>query len=317
MMTICYGGTADDADMWDAAMRTALSQSAALADQVRYWTTPEDGPAEDVDFLLFTPNGTIADLAPYTSLKAIQSLWAGVESYLARTDLPSDVPLLRMVEPGLSQGMVDYVVTHTLRHHMDLDYSLERSRGARWDEVHPPLTSERGVGILGLGALGQACGSALRAIGFQVSGWSRSPKNVAGIRSFVGSDGLELFLRTAETLIVLVPETPETTGLLDAQRLACLPEGAHIINVARGPVLSETALLAALEQNVGTATLDVFDTEPLPEDHAFWRHERITITPHIASVTRPETASKEVVRQIERYAAGQKFQHVVDKSRGY
>ncbi|MEO1120872.1 MAG: glyoxylate/hydroxypyruvate reductase A [Pseudomonadota bacterium] len=311
---VLYAGRPAEAEAWMKALHSA-SHEAAL--EIEATSDLDRFEPSLVDYVLFTPSGTIDDLRPYTGLKGVLSLWAGVETFLDRPDLPVSAPLVRMVEPGLTEGMTDYVVAHAMRYHMDLDGALKRSAERRWDDVHPPLSRLRTVGILGLGALGQDAARTLRALRFNVIGWSRTQKTIEGVTCFAGHDGLEKVLSTSEILIVLLPQTPETVGLLNAERLALLPKGAYVINAARGPVLPEADLLSALEDGLGGATLDVFDEEPLPETHPYWAHEKITITPHVASVTRPETASKEVVRQIKRVESGMPFEHVVDKTRGY
>ena len=270
-----------------------------------------------VDYLIFTANGPVKDLAPFSRLRAILSLWAGVEAVLA-LDLPEDVPLVRMVEDGLTLGMIDYVVGHTLRHHLDLDRFIATEPLANWEVAFPPLARNRPVGILGLGELGAACASALAGLGFQVHGWSRTPKQVPGATCHHGPDGLAAVLRQSEILTLLLPQTPETEHVINAETLALMPRGACLINAGRGPLIDDDALLAALDRShLGHATLDVFDVEPLPREHRFWRHPKVTVTPHVASVTRPETASLSIMQNIARDLAGVEMRHIVDRSRGY
>ncbi|MCI4661410.1 MAG: glyoxylate/hydroxypyruvate reductase A [Neomegalonema sp.] len=316
MVTICYAGPSKNARIWQKSMDAALR---AFGDSsIFYASEPEHVDPTKVDFLLYAPNSPVTDLTPFSNLKAIQSLWAGVDRLISRTDLPAGTPVLRMVDQGLTQGMAEYVTAHVLRYHLGLDAVLLASREGRWDEdLAPPPASRRRVGIMGLGTLGKAVAAALRPLGFQLSGWSRSPKEESAITCFHGMAQLPDFLASTDILVILLPLTDETRGLLDHDRLALLPQGAALINAARGPILPEAALLRALEHNLAAATLDVFDTEPLPPEHAFWQHEKITITPHIASCTHPETASKEVVRQIGRYIDGLPFEHIAERSRGY
>ncbi len=309
-----YAGPASRAAPW----RRALTEAAAAAGAaIRFETDPRAVAPEDVDYLLFGAWSQPFDMTPFTRLKAVLSLWAGVEKIVDRADYPSGVPLARMVEPGLTIGMTDYVVGHVLRIHLDLDGCRRRHQARRWDEVSPPLSSARTVGIMGLGALGLDAARALRALRFRVRGWSRSPKREPGIDAFVGPDALDAFLSGCEILVALAPLTPETRGLLNAARLAQLPEGAHVVNVARGPLVVEADLLAALDGRLGGATLDVFDHEPLPQDHPYWAHPKVLVTPHIASITRPETASAEIVAQILRAERGEPLHHLVDFDRGY
>lgn len=313
--TVLYAGKASERDAWRAALEAAFAEAGLEAE---LFLDPAEVAPERVDYLLLTRSGPIADLTPYRGLRAILSLWAGVEELLELPGLPREVPLARMVEPGLTIGMTDYVVAHATRAHIGLDAMLAMSRAGDWKAQAAPLSIHRRVGVLGLGALGADAAKALTALRFQVAGWSRSPKRIEGVESFAGYDSLDAFLARSEILVLLIPQTPETIGLLNAARLAQLPEGAHIINAARGPVLPEADLLAALDSGrVASATLDVFDVEPLPAGHPYWSHPKVTVTPHIASITRPETASKELARQIKDHIAGVPLEHVVDFQRGY
>ena len=180
------------------------------------------------------------------------------------------------------------------------------------------MASERPVTILGLGELGLACGRALTALGFPVSGWSRSPKSAPGIACHHGQDGLKTALQGAEIVILLLPNTPATENTLNAETLALMAPGSFVINPGRGTLIDDDALLAALDSGqIAHATLDVFRTEPLPADHPFWAHEKVTVTPHIASETRPGPASEVIVENIRRGEAGEPFLHLVDRAAGY
>lgn len=266
-----------------------------------------------VDYIIFAPGGDIDDFTPFTACKAVLNLWAGVERIVTNPTLTQ--PLCRMVDPALTEGMVEYVTGHVLRHHLDID----RHIGAReWHAVAPPLARERPVAMLGLGALGAACGQALTRLGFPVLGWSRKPREVAGIACHSGTDGLGTVLRQAQIVVTLLPRTPETENLMDAARIALLPRGACIINPGRGHLIEDGALLDALDSGqLAHATLDVFRTEPLPPEHPFWRHPKVTVTPHIAAETRPESASRVVAENIRRSEAGEELLYLVDRNRGY
>lgn len=269
----------------------------------------------DVDYIIFANGGDISDFRPFTRAKAVLNLWAGVEKFITNPTL--NLPVCRMVDPALSAGMVEWVTGHVLRHHLGMDrYIVNPDRV--WDPTCPPLASERPVTILGMGELGQACGKMLSALGFPVTGWSRNPREVAGIRTLSGDDGLAQALSEAAIVVTLLPLTPATEGLLNAERLALLPKGAVIINPGRGALIDDQALLQALDRGaVGHATLDVFRIEPLPDDHPYWIHPNVTVTPHIAAETRPNTASEVIVENIRRGEAGEPFLHLVDIARGY
>jgi glyoxylate/hydroxypyruvate reductase A len=300
-----------------ARWRDAVAEAAAeagLALDLRL--APDAGDPAAVRYLVFAPGGPDLDLAPLTGLRAILSLWAGVERLLA-LPLPAGVPLCRMVEPGLAEGMRDYVVAHVMRWHVGLDAALA-GPGPRWAEPVPPLARERTVGVLGLGEMGGTVARALAGLGFRVMGWSRTQRAVAGVDCRAGPQGLGALLEASGMLVCLLPRTPDTENLLDAAAFARMRPGAALINAGRGEAIDDDALLAALDAGrIAQATLDVFRTEPLPQDHPFRRHPRVTVTPHVAAATRPATAAAALAAQIRRTEAGQPLLHVVDRSRGY
>jgi len=267
-----------------------------------------------VDYIIYAPSAPLQDFTPFTNCKAVLSLWAGVERVAPNPTLTQ--PLCRMVDTGLTEGMVEWVVGHTLRHHLGMDRYIINP-GHIWDPTCPPLARERPVAMLGLGALGLACAHALQALHFPVTGWSRTAKDVPGLRCLHGEDGLEQALRGAQIVVTLLPRTPETENLLNARRLSWLPRGAVILNPGRGPLIDDQALLAALDAGLGHATLDVFRVEPLPQDHPFWRHPKVTVTPHIAADTRPVGAVKVLVENIRRAEAGEALLNLVDRRLGY
>lgn len=274
-----------------------------------------DHPPETVDYVVYAPNGGLLDFTPFIRLKAVLSLWAGVEDIVGNATIK--VPLARMVDPGLTEGMVEWVTGHVLRYHLGIDRSLAAQDG-NWDRHVPPLARARRVGILGLGELGKAVAQALAAVNFKVSGWARRPAAIAEVNCLSGPAGLEAVLDQSDILVLLLPQTPQTENILDAGALARLPHGAKIINPGRGGLIDDAALLAALDRGqVGHATLDVFRTEPLPPDHPFWVHPNVTVTPHIASETRPETASFVIAENIRRVEAREEILHLVDRSAGY
>ncbi len=271
--------------------------------------------ADQVDYIVYAPSSRLQDFTPYTKCKAVLSLWAGVEKIVVNETLTQ--PLCRMVDPGLTQSMVEWVSGHVLRYHLGIDENLAHQDGT-WRPSIPPLAKDRHVTVLGLGALGAACASMLAQIGFQVSGWSRNPKNIPDIDCFNGKDGLDAALKTAEILVLLLPDTPGTTNTLNAETLAKLPRGARVLNPGRGPLIEDEALLAALDSgHIAHATLDVFRTEPLTKGHAYWRHPNVTVTPHIAAATRAETAANVIVDNIHRCENGQPLRHLVNRNTGY
>jgi len=270
----------------------------------------------EVDYVIYGPSEGQLDFTGFSRLKAVQSLWAGVESMVRNDTLTA--PLCRMVDHGLTEGMVEWVVGHTLRFHLGMDTHLAAQDGRWLSDTAPPLARQRKVAVLGLGALGSACAQALAGLNFEVHGWARSAKSVDGVTCHHGASGLAPALQGADVVVLLLPLTPDTKNLLNAERLEMLAEGACVLNPGRGPLIDDDALLAALLQGrLAHATLDVFRVEPLPAEHAFWAHPNVTVTPHIASETRAVTASQVVAETVRRGEAGEPFLHLVDRDAGY
>ncbi len=282
---------------------------------LRDWSAPGDPSEIEYALVWQPPRGA---LRGFPNLKAIFSIGAGIDHLSSDPDLPDGVPIVRMVEPGLTAGMIEFVVMSALYHHrFMLDYAAQQ-QGKVWREIEQIPTSQRRVGILGLGVLGGACAERLRDFGFPVAGWSRRAKTIAGVESFHGADGLTPFLNRSDILVCLLPLTGDTEGILNAETLAALPRGAALIGVGRGKHTVEADLLAALDSGqIGAATLDVFRDEPLPPDSRFWNHPRVVLTPHVASMTIAETAAEAVAANIRRMQAGQAPEPIVDLKRGY
>ena len=309
-MALLFKSELDRADLWADALRRC---DPAL--DVRVW--PKVGEPAEIDYALVwkPPPGLLASLP---QLRLIFSLGAGIDHLTSDPELPPGIPVLRMVEPGLTGGMTEYVVMSVLMHHRRMvDYAgLQRDKV--WEVLPAPLAAERRVGIMGVGVLGADAAAALTGLGFDVAGWSRTPKSIDGVESFHGPDQLEAFLARTEILVCLVPLTDETRGILNARAFAQLPRGAAVINVGRGELLAGDDLLNALEHGqVGAATLDVFAAEPLAPEHPFWSHPRVVVTPHIASLTVPDSGARAVIENIRRHEAGQPLLNVADLERGY
>jgi glyoxylate/hydroxypyruvate reductase A len=300
----------DPPDIWREALKAEIPDL-----DFRIW--PDDvGDLEEIDTALvwLPPPG---ELTRYPNLKAILSLGAGIDAMIEDETLP-DLPLARMVDPSLTRMMADYVLLSVLRHHRNFDLFEHEKRAGRWTFEFPKLAGDRTVGMLGLGVLGRAAAESLRDFGFKVQGWSRSPKTLPGIASFHGREQLKSFLAGTDILVCLLPLTPDTEGIMNAELFAALPDGAALVNAARGRHLVESDLLGALGSGkISAATLDVFETEPLPAESALWRNDRVLITPHVASYCDPKSAAKGVAENIKRVRAGQPPLNVVDRQRGY
>lgn len=310
MINVLFSAQAQNWADYETPLRTAFAKVGLDVD------LSQDHAPETVDYIVFAPNGPVTNFRPYQNTKAVMSLWAGVETVVDNDTLTQ--PLARMVDDGLTRGMVEWVVGHTLRHHLGMDRHIHGQDGKWRNSSYPPLAADRPVTILGIGALGVACGQALHRLGFPVTGWSRSPKDIADIRCLHGDAGLTAALTDAQIVILLLPQTPQTENILNAQTLALLAQGAFVLNPGRGPLIDDSALLSALDSGqVRHATLDVFRTEPLPTDHPYWAHPQVTVTPHIASTTRPDTAARVIAENIARGERGEAFLHLVDRKAGY
>jgi glyoxylate/hydroxypyruvate reductase A len=257
-------------------------------------------------------------LERFPNLKCISSLGAGVEHLLSDHTRPEEVPLVRVVDEHLKQGMAEYVMHGVLEHFRRFDDYRSQAKLSQWKYLKIPHIEVSGIGIMGFGEIGRFVAYRLADFGFNVSGWSRGPKPADQVRHFFGSDKFNDFLNCTDILVCLLPLTPETENILDTRTFNQMPKGAFLINVGRGAHLVEDDLVKALDSgHLSGALLDVFREEPLPEDHPFWSHEKITVTPHIASVTNAATASIQIIENYRRATDGRPLIHQVDVGRGY
>lgn len=253
----------------------------------------------------------------FPNLKIVFSLGAGVDQFDVRT-FPEDVRLVRLVDPGLASMMRDYVCMSVLAAHRDLPAYLGQQRAEVWAPLPVHLAAERRVGVLGLGQLGLAVLDALAPFGFALSGWSRSPREIAGVRCHAGDEGLDAILAESDILVCLLPLTPETEGILNAALFAKLPVGATLVHVGRGAQLDPAALRAALDSgHLAGAILDVTAPEPLPAGDPLWHHPHVIVTPHIACQTRADALARHMVEVLRAEAAGAPLPGVVEARRGY
>lgn len=257
-------------------------------------------------------------LRTYSNLRVIINLGAGVDHIVGDPDLPPGVPIARLVDPGLTARMSEYVLMHCLSLHRGLPELRTAQSERRWNFVAPKPPSTACVGILGFGRLGRACADQLSRIGFGVIGWKRVPGEVGKFEVFHGPDGLSPFFSRADIVVALLPSTAATRNLLDTKLFDCMRPGSALINVGRGDLLVEEDLLTALDNGrIRHAVLDVFRTEPLPVDHRFWNHPRITISPHNSSATDPATALQQVIVNVRRALANESLLNWVDPEAGY
>lgn len=259
-----------------------------------------------------------ADLiASLPNLEVLFSIGAGVDQF-DMENLPPHIQVVRMIEPGIVAGMVEYATLAVLALHRDLIPYRAAQAEERWAPIKLVPAEQRRVGVMGLGQLGKAVLGALRPFGFALSGWSRSPHEVEGVTCHSGAKGLDAFLASCDILLCLLPLTPDTRGILCRDLLSRLPRGAMLINAARGGHLVADDVIALLDEaHLSAAMLDVTDPEPLPAGHPFWSHPRILLTPHVASMTRADSAGRALIANIRRHQAGEAMDGVVARGRGY
>ena len=302
-MKILFASQAERAEDWLPLLQRALPQE-------RFVIAPE----ADVDIALVAtpPPGTFEKLG---RLRLVQSLWMGVEKLLDDPALPRGVPLARLVDPGMVAAMSEMVLACVLDWHRHLYRYRDYQRQGRWHRHRQYLASDRSVGLLGLGELGTDAARKLRALGFNVAGWSRRPRNIEGISC---STDLKEVLGTSNALVCLLPLTPLTRGILNSENLRKIRKGGCLINLARGGHVVTRDLIEALDSgHLAHAYLDVFESEPLPAGDPLWRHPRVTVTPHAGALTDPRTALPRIVENVERVRRGAPLLNPVDFGAGY
>jgi glyoxylate/hydroxypyruvate reductase A len=306
-MNITFCCTDTKADPWLQGLAAALPGA-----DITVW---QPGAPQADYAVVWAPPQQFMDEQP--GLKALFNIGAGVDALL-RLRLPPHALVVRLDDAGMAVQMAEYVCHAVIRHFREFDAYEADMAAARWGYRKPRLRSEFPIGVMGLGVLGERVAKALAQFDFPVSGWSRSAKAIEGVRAFSGAEQFNDFLAASRVLVNLLPLTPETADVINADTLARLQPGAYIINVARGAHLVEDDLLAAIERgHVAGATLDVFRTEPLPAGHPFWHHPRITITPHTSARTLRDESIAQIARKMAALQRGDTVAGVVDAGRGY
>lgn len=306
-MKIYFCCTDFKAEPWLAALRAALPQA-----EVAVWA-PGAPPGDYA--VVWAPPQAFLDEQP--GLKALFNLGAGVDA-LTQLRVPPATKLVRLDDAGMSVQMAEYVVHALIGHFREFDLYAQDVAQGKWSFRRPRLRQDFSVGIMGLGVLGQRVARAVQAFEFPVVGWSRSPRQVHGVRSYAGAEQFGEFLAETRVLVCLLPLTAETEGILNRQTLAQLRPGGYLINVARGGHLVEEDLIPLLDSgHLAGATLDVFRQEPLPAGHPFWRHPKITVTPHTAARTLRDESVAQIAAKIARLERGESIAGIVDPTKGY
>lgn len=306
-MKIYFCCTDFKAEPWLAALRTALPQA-----EIEVWT-PGAGPADYA--VVWAPPQEFLDEQP--QIKALFNIGAGVDA-LTQLRLSSRTRLVRLDDAGMSVQMAEYVTHALIRHFREFDAYAADVANAKWSFRKPRLREDFPVGIMGLGVLGQRVARAVQAFEFPVRGWSRSPKELHGVRCYAGEAQFAEFLAETKVLVCLLPLTEETRGIMNREALAQLQPGGYVINVARGAHLVEEDLIPLIDSgHLAGAALDVFRQEPLPAGHPFWRHPKITVTPHTAARTLRDESVAQIAEKILRLERGEPIAGVVDHHKGY
>ena len=285
-------------DIWEWQAAPA-GQAPQLADHAVVWSPPQSFIDEQ------------------TQLQSLFNIGAGVDALLKLT-LPESLNIVRLNDAGMSVQMSEYVCHAVIRYFREFKQYENDQTEQRWSFRKPALRSEFSVGVLGAGVLGSKVAQSLQQFDFPVNVWSRSPKQLAGVSSYTGPEQLPAFLKASKVLVNLLPLTPDTENLLNHANLSQLQAGAYLINVARGKHVVDQDLLNLLDQgHMAGATLDVFRVEPLPQDHAFWKHPKIVLTPHTSARTMRDESIAQIASKIKAVYAGQFIEGRVDKLRGY
>lgn len=278
---------------------------------------PHDLPREEVTFALAW-NHPLGVFKEFPNLKSISSLGAGVDHILKDPDIPEQVQITRIKDENLTNDMADFTMALVLNHMRGLHAYKAAEKTQTWKPHKYKRNEDVTVGVMGIGTLGTEVAHRLSSIGFKVTGWASSAKRLESIKVYTGPDERDAFLATADILICLLPLTPETANILNKDNLLKLPKQAYVINVARGEHLVEEDLIQVIDAgHLAGASLDVLREEPLPEGHPFWTHPKISVTPHIASVTDPESAVVQLLENYDRAQSGEPLLNLVSRTKGY
>lgn len=300
----------DDFNVWKQALQSQLPQLKVLHSSEMH------DPAEVHYALVWkAPAGFFSQMP---NLRLIINLGAGVDALVARDDLPEHVSITRLEDPNMARMMASYVLFAVLRHAREIPFFEQAQHQSQWSYRHPQRPEETTVAVLGLGQLGKTAAFELQRQGFKVLGWSRTRAHLDNVTCYAGMDELNSVLVQANIVVVMLPHTPQTKGLLSRERLQLLPHSAAIVNVARGTIIDQTAMTELLQTgHISSAVLDVFEKEPLPTTDPLWKMPNVLITPHLASVAIPASSATQIVENIIRISSDLPPLKAIDPTRGY
>ncbi len=308
-MSVLFYSEGDNPEPWRQAFAAAFPQM-----PFEIWPNVQDVNAVHYALVWNPPPGLLKTLP---KLRAILSLGAGVDALLADPTTPQ-LPVVRLLDAGLAPQMAEYAIYAVLHFHRRMPAYRDQQTASTWRPLAPELAGEWPVGVMGTGVIGSLIARQLVSLGYPVRGWSRSGTRMDGVEIFAGNDRLDAFLHGCRIVVNVLPLTPQTKGILNADRFAAMPEGSYVVNIGRGGHLVEADLLAALDSgHIAGAMLDVFGEEPLPASHRFWSHPGVIVTPHIAGVTVAAEAEAQVIANVERMERGEAPVGVVDRGKGY
>ena len=310
MAAVLFYSLNDSPKEWEQELRKSIPDL-----DLRVW--PDVGNPLDIEFALVwdLPLGSYSQMI---NLRCICSLGQGVDHVFKDPTIPDAAQIIRLVDPWMAQAMSEWMLLNVLRFHRQGPEYEELSRQRKWEVLPPPETSERRVGILGMGELGRDSAAKIATLGFDVAGWSKNHKDIQNVMSFYGDGQLKDFLNRTDILCCLLPLTPETDGIINSETISELPAGSYIINAGRGQHVVDECLLGALDAgHIAGAALDVFREEPLPREHPYWLHPKVQVWPHVSAQSNADSAAKQVADAITKVFSGKVPNNLVDRDRQY
>ena len=321
-MRTCIRILASDLNIFISTGSKTTEYKKALAEEIEaqslnYNIVEDISRSSEINAIIYADDSDIDDFSIFPDDTVIFSIFAGVEKTLLNRTIQQ--PLVRLIDSEMTECMAEWCTAHVMRYHLDLDKFIRPDK-KEWKIYNKErlLAKQINIGILGLGTLGSATAEKLNKLNFNVTGWSATEKKLKGVRSLVGSEGLIKILSTSDFLILLLPFTEKTKTIINSESLKMVKTGAILINAGRGGLIEDNDLLKALDSGkLSGCTLDVFNQEPLPPEHPFWSHDKVTVTPHISAPTRLRSSIKSILINVDRIKKGLKPFGLVEKKKFY